>query len=197
MKFAIISKWSFWSKNFILLQGDWKDSRSPKGIHKLNIFETDQWTFLQKIYSNWHSALAALWDKLSPKSLVVLDWSLLSFTAGGTILTFKCVVVQVRSPGQLFATPWAVALQAPSSMGFPRQEYWSGLPFPSPGDLPDPGIKPTSLTSLALQADSYLDPLLALQSYYTWMIFLHILLYFVYMYGHYFYHYGIVIIINR
>ena len=43
-----------------------------------------------------------------------------------------------------FETPWTVALQAPLSMGFPRQEYWSGLPFPSPGDLPDPGIKPKS-----------------------------------------------------
>ena len=43
-----------------------------------------------------------------------------------------------------FATPWTVAHQAPLSMGFPRQEYWSGLPFPSPRDLPDSGIKPTS-----------------------------------------------------
>ena len=38
-------------------------------------------------------------------------------------------------------TPWTVACQTPLSMGFPRQEYWSGLPFPSPGDLPDPGIE--------------------------------------------------------
>ena len=44
----------------------------------------------------------------------------------------------------LFATPWTVACQAPLSLGFPRQEYWSGLPFPSPGDLPCPGIKPAS-----------------------------------------------------
>ena len=43
-----------------------------------------------------------------------------------------------------FVTQWTVACQAPLSMGFPRQEYWSGLPFPSPGDLPDPGIKPAS-----------------------------------------------------
>ena len=43
-----------------------------------------------------------------------------------------------------FATSWTVALQAPLSIGFPRQEYWSGLPFPSPGDLPDPGIEPAS-----------------------------------------------------
>ena len=41
-------------------------------------------------------------------------------------------------------TPWTVAHQALLSMGFPRQEYWSGLPFPSPGDLPDPGIRPAS-----------------------------------------------------
>ena len=41
-------------------------------------------------------------------------------------------------------TPWAVALQAPLSMGFSRQEYWSGLPFASPGDLPDPGVEPRS-----------------------------------------------------
>ena len=45
-----------------------------------------------------------------------------------------------------FATPWTVAHQAPLSMGFPRQEYWSGLPFPFPGDLPNPGIEPESPT---------------------------------------------------
>ena len=49
------------------------------------------------------------------------------------------------------ATPWTVAHQAPLSMGFSRQEYWSGLPFPSPGDLPNPGIEPRSPI---LQADS-------------------------------------------
>ena len=52
---------------------------------------------------------------------------------------------------QLFATLWTVSYQAPPSMGFSRQEYWSGLPFPSPGDLPNPGIKPGSPT---LQADA-------------------------------------------
>ena len=52
---------------------------------------------------------------------------------------------------QLFVTPKTVARQAPLSMGFSRREYWSGLPFPSPGDLPDSGIKPWSP---ALQADS-------------------------------------------
>jgi len=51
---------------------------------------------------------------------------------------------------QLFATPWIVAHQSPLSMEFPRQEFWSGLPFPPPGDLPEPGIEPMSLVSLAL-----------------------------------------------
>ena len=58
-----------------------------------------------------------------------------------------CVLSRVR----LFTTPQTVAHQAPLSMGFPRQENWSGLPSPSPGDLPDPGIEPGSP---ALQADS-------------------------------------------
>ena len=52
---------------------------------------------------------------------------------------------------QLFATPWTVACQAPLSMGFPKQEYWSGLPFPFPRDLSNPGMEPGSP---ALEADS-------------------------------------------
>ena len=57
---------------------------------------------------------------------------------------------------RLFVTPWAVAYQIPQSMEFSRQEYWSGLPFPSPGDLPDTGIEPSSP---ALQADTLLSEL--------------------------------------
>jgi len=52
------------------------------------------------------------------------------------------------------ATPWTIACQAPLSLEFSRQEYWSGLPFPSSGDLPDPGIEPGSP---AMQADSLLS----------------------------------------
>ena len=55
---------------------------------------------------------------------------------------FNCV--------QFFATPWTVACWAPLSLGFSRQRYWSGLPFPHPGDLPDPGIEPVSLMSPVL-----------------------------------------------
>jgi len=52
-------------------------------------------------------------------------------------------------------TPWTAAGQTPPSMGFFRQEYWSGLPFPCPGDIPDPEIKLMSPASPALQTDSY------------------------------------------
>ena len=55
---------------------------------------------------------------------------------------------------QLFATPWTGTCQAPLSMGFSRQEYWSGLPFPSPGNLPNPGIEPRYP---ALQVDALLS----------------------------------------
>ena len=55
---------------------------------------------------------------------------------------------------KLFAIPWTVAFQAHMFVGFPRQEYWSGLPFPPQGDLPHPGIKPESPASPALAADS-------------------------------------------
>ena len=51
---------------------------------------------------------------------------------------------------QTLCNPWTVPCQAPLSMGFSRQEYWSGLPFPPRGDLPNPGIEPASLTSSAL-----------------------------------------------
>ena len=61
---------------------------------------------------------------------------------GGRLVTQSCLTL---------ATPWTVACQAPLSMGFSRQEYWSGLPFPSPGGLPHPGIE---LRSPASQADS-------------------------------------------
>ena len=64
------------------------------------------------------------------------------------------VKVKWLSRVRLFATPWTVAHKPPLSMAFSRQEYWSGLPFPSPGDLPNPGIKPWCP---ALQADALLS----------------------------------------
>ena len=64
-----------------------------------------------------------------------------------TLLLFNnlyCVLSCLIQCAQPFATPWTIAHQAPLSMGFSRQEYWSGLTFPSPGELPDPGMKPVS-----------------------------------------------------
>ena len=73
--------------------------------------------------------------------MVILEDNLNSLVILVTLLlcVFCCSVVTVSS-----VTPWIVAHQAPLSMGFPRQEYWSGLPFPPPGDLPNPRIKPAS-----------------------------------------------------
>ena len=72
----------------------------------------------------------------------------------GSLLVLYLLLLFSRSVvSDSFATSWTVALQATLSVGFSRQENWSGLPFPSPGDLPDPGIDPTSC---ALQADSLL-----------------------------------------
>ena len=64
--------------------------------------------------------------------------------------TIEKAEVKLLNCVQLFATPWTVAHQAPLSMGFSRQEYWSALPFPTPGDLPHPGIKLASPSSPAL-----------------------------------------------
>ena len=76
--------------------------------------------------------------------------SLLRHSVFFMIQLLHCAV-QSFSHVRLCETPWTVAHQAPLSIGFPRQEYWSGLPFPSPGNLPNPRIKPGSH---ALQADS-------------------------------------------
>ena len=72
----------------------------------------------------------------------VWSWSPIYLCGGGGLLTMLCLTL---------ATPWTAACQAPLSMRFSRQKCWSGLPFPSPGDFPNPGIEPRSP---ALQADS-------------------------------------------
>ena len=86
----------------------------------------------------------------------ILEWVAMSASRGSytifqTYQTNKRKKVKLLSHIQLFATPWTVAYQASPSMGFSRQEYWSRLPFPSPGDLPDPGMEPGSPP---LQADA-------------------------------------------
>ena len=81
------------------------------------------------------------------KSIKLFDLEVFEFqTAKNLSLIFNSICLKVKvkslSPARLFATPWTVIYPAPLSMGFSKQEYWSGFPFPSPGDLPNPGIEP-------------------------------------------------------
>ena len=101
------------------------------------------------LYSIWNSAqcYVAVWmggGGLEENGLHIHVW--LSPFSVQLKLSQHCssAIVKSLSCVRLFATLWTVAYQAPPSMGFSRQEYWSGLPFPSPGDLPDPGIEPGS-----------------------------------------------------
>ena len=100
---------------------------------------------LPRLFSeSMHRTPASVLNTFSPLTLWIL-------------VTTVCRGSQPLVIANSFATPQTVAHQAPLSMGFSRQEYWSGLPFPSPGELPDPGIEPASP---ALQADSLpSDPL--------------------------------------
>ena len=99
------------------------------------------------------SKIKVLTDSVSGESLVQSCLLAMSSHSQRKEQGSSLVVLKVKSFSRvrLFATPWTVAYQASLSMGFSRQEYWSGLPFPSPGDLPDPGIKPRSP---ALQAEA-------------------------------------------
>ena len=103
-------------------------------------------TFVGKVMSLLFNMLSRLVITFLPRSKHLLISWLQSPSA--VILWLK---VKSLSHVRLFVTPWTVTYQAPLSMGFSRQEYWSGLPFPSPGDLPDPGIEPRSP---AWEADS-------------------------------------------
>ena len=105
--------------------------------------------------SGWHAQFGGLCGPRSPQlsrpgslcsDLVILIAHAHTFRKGW----FMRFCVWVLSHAQLCATLWTVAPPAPLSLGFPRQEHWSGLPFPPPGNLPDPGIGPASLVSPAL-----------------------------------------------
>ena len=100
--------------------------------------------YLSYIYIlKWSRSLVS--DSLQPHGLYI-PWNFpgqnTGVGGGGGLVTKSCLPL---------VNPWIVPCQAPLSMGFPKQEYWSGLPFPSPGDLPNPGMEPRSP---ALQADS-------------------------------------------
>ena len=106
-----------------------------QGAHKVNFF-----LIILRLICFFHCVSICI-----DGSKAIVDKSaatLIKVESGGGLVTQLCPIL---------ATPWTVTHLAPLSMGFSRQEYWSGLPFPSPGDLPDPGIE---LGSHALQGDS-------------------------------------------
>ena len=131
----------------------------------LNIVKMNYLYGCQELRRRWESKELGVWDQ-QMQTVTITGWinnKVLPYSTGNYIQypvinhngkEYEKVKVKSLSRVRLLATLWTVALQAPLSMGFSRQEYWSGLPFPSPGDLPNPGIKPGSP---ALQADALLS----------------------------------------
>ena len=144
-------------------------SSSPPGFRRFFL-----WTYLHAVLlSSVHKPISPqIWELLRDRFCVTFTHSALS-TGSGTVFymnswSLKFLKFILKFPEyicignsriqgvcklshvQLFAAPWTVAHQAPLSMGFFKQEYWSRLPFPSPGDLPDPGIEPAYFASPAL-----------------------------------------------
>ena len=110
---------------------------------------------LQHIRLPWPSPTPGACSNSGPSSQwchPTISFSVIHFFP--CLQSFLVSKVKSLSRVRLFVTPWTVAYQAPLSMGFSRQEYWSGLPFPSPWNLPDPGIEPGSP---ALQTDALLS----------------------------------------
>ena len=99
---------------------------------------------------SWRFPWTIPWDR---KESEATEWLSLSLSSRSRHHSLCCrkwkVKVKLLSRVRLFATPWTVVYQAPPFMGFSRQEHWSGLPFPSPGDLPNLGIKPRDRTRVS------------------------------------------------
>ena len=112
-----------------------------------NTISLTRWKFVGKVMSLLFNMLSRLDIDFLPRS----KCRLISWSQSLPAVILKWSEVKSLNRVQLFASPWTVAYRTPLSMGFSRQEYWSGLPFPSPGELPDPGIEPRSP---ALQADA-------------------------------------------
>ena len=91
---------------------------------------------------------------LEPYSFRLFTMLLISAIQQSDSVIHTCVHAKLLQSCRVFVNPWTVACQAPLFMGFSRQEYWSGLPCPPPGDLPDPGTEPLSQASSAL-ADGF------------------------------------------
>ena len=117
---------------------------TAKPFYNLFTFLCSQDLNLAKVTRQWNSSFS-------------YTISLVSCTSNKIPSASPCMcMLTCFRPVQLFLTPWTVACQAPLSMGFSRQEHWSGLPYPPPGDLPDPGMEPVSPAFPALLANSLL-----------------------------------------
>ena len=137
------------SKDHFFFPFGW-DFQGPWGMSK-NCLSFPELTFQAKFKPTWRMSEPyplreqGLLPSPAPRKML-LPLPRMPFPSGCNQKKVKSV-----SHAQFFAGPWTVAYQAPPSMGFSRQEYWNGLPFPSPGDFPNPGIKPGSP---ALQTDA-------------------------------------------
>ena len=128
-------------------------SKTVPSVALLTCFSKSPWTHDFSVYSKPVTIIIYFIFKLFIIYLLFFSYSMLiynillvSVIQQTDSVTHVCMLSHV----QLFATQWTVACQSPLPVGFSRQEYGSGLPFPSPGDLPDPGIEPSSLVSPAL-----------------------------------------------
>ena len=123
--------------------------------YSLNIWKFMVHVLLKPGLENFEHYFVSVWDEFNCGSLSIL-WDCLSLglkwklTFSSPVATAEfskfAGILKLLSRVRLFVTPWTVAYQAPLSMGFSWRECWSGLPFPSPGDLPNPGIEPGSPT---------------------------------------------------
>ena len=119
------------------------------------------WKILSVICLNFGGSSFADKPNFNASTLIFLLWLLHSSSSSRILLLSHFSDTTSNSHVRLFVIPWTVAHRASTSMEFSRQEYWSGLPFPSPGDLPDPGIEPGSpaLRADALQSEPPRNPL--------------------------------------
>ena len=135
---ANLSSIGVWTSNAtvtFLLSSSWAHARDSGAGSAFPLFSVWSWDFSQLIPSHFFSGMVSVGYLPHVTS---------------SLNTYVCVHAQSLQSVWLLATLWTVALHAPLSMGFSRKEYWSWLPHPSPGDLPNPEIKPVFLTSPAL-----------------------------------------------
>ena len=161
-----------WSSHTAMRRVDAEDSKNWPAASSTSAVKRGQWQQFCPPWAELRSALAMTpslsQNKETPlvppgNKMLVLIYSIFLYKLSQSSKKWKGKIIldpfirweserKLLSRVQLFATLWTVAYQAPPSMGFSRQEYWNELPFPSPGDLPYPGIKPGSPT---LQADAF------------------------------------------